>query len=399
MNEAAQQLAGASLASNPVRRADTILHASFVLTGAVSTLLGPILPVLSAKWSLLDSQAGFLFAAQFAGSMAGVGLSSPLILRFGARRLLAIGFGMMAAGVALLGVGAWRLAAGSVLCYGVGLGLTIPTTNLLVSAANATRAAAALSILNFAWVAGAVVCPVLVAGLAPHDATGIGLLGLAGLLAGFALIFARTPFHLPAKVPGGQPGAPLGTSPWRSPLIPVLGLLFFLYVGTENAIGGWAASYANRFHSGPGTLWALTPSCFWAAMLVGRAAAPAVLRFTPDAKVMTTGLVIAALGVTTLLVTPTVVGVFVGASLTGLGLAPVFPITIAMLSHDFGVLASRLAGSMFALAALGGATMPWLVGFFSTRFTSLRLGLIVPLIGMFMMLAAHFAHAGVSARS
>lgn len=400
MNPWVQRLTPTNLASESGRRADMILHATFVLTGVVTTLLGPLLPVLSAKWSLTDSQAGYLFTAQFVGSMGGAALSSPLILRLGSRRLLAVGFGMMALGVATLGAGAWVLAVGSILCYGTGLGLTIPTTNLLVSEANPNRASAALNILNFAWGAGAVACPVLVAWLVPRHATGLGLLGLGALLAGSAFALARMPLQLPAKAPASeQPRAPQRTSLWRSPLTPVLGALFFLYVGTENAVAGWAASYANRFHSGPGAVWALAPSCFWAAMLVGRAAAPAILRFASDAKLMTAGLLIAALGVTTLLATRTLVGVFAGAALAGLGLAPVFPITIAMFSRGFRALATRMAGSMFALAGLGGATLPWLVGFFSARFGSLRFGLIVPLIGILVMFAAQFAHARISARS
>jgi len=32
-----------------------LLHLAFVLTGVVTTLLGPILPLLAAKWSLDDS--------------------------------------------------------------------------------------------------------------------------------------------------------------------------------------------------------------------------------------------------------------------------------------------------------------------------------------------------------
>ena len=41
---------------------------------------------------------------------------------------------------------------------------------------------------------------------------------------------------------------------------------------------------------------------------------------------------------------------------------------------------------MFSLAALGGATMPWLVGFMSQRANNLRVGLLVPLAGCFAMI-------------
>jgi fucose permease len=35
---------------------------------------------------------------------------------------------------------------------------------------------------------------------------------------------------------------------------------------------------------------------------------------------------------------------------------------------------------MFTMANLGGAFLPWLVGYFSSRFSSVRAGMVVPLI-------------------
>jgi fucose permease len=48
-----------------------LLHAGFLLIGIVTVLLGQILPVLSKRLSLNDREAGYLFVAQFAGSLAG----------------------------------------------------------------------------------------------------------------------------------------------------------------------------------------------------------------------------------------------------------------------------------------------------------------------------------------
>jgi fucose permease len=41
---------------------------------------------------------------------------------------------------------------------------------------------------------------------------------------------------------------------------------------------------------------------------------------------------------------------------------------------------------MFSLAALGGATVPWIVGVVSQKSHSLRVGLLVPLAGCFAMM-------------
>src|SRR4030088_1153452 len=78
--------------------ASVLLHGGFVVTGIVTTLIGPILPILIGRWSLTDQRAGLFFTAQFCGSMAGVGSLGWLIKR-GYRHALVCGFSLIAAGV------------------------------------------------------------------------------------------------------------------------------------------------------------------------------------------------------------------------------------------------------------------------------------------------------------
>ena len=379
------------------RPVGTALYGGVALTGVATTLLGPILPLLSARWGLSDNQAGNLFAAQFAGSTAGVLLSGPLALRVGSIRSIAAGFALVAAGVGALAIAGWPWALICVFGYGFGLGVAIPTTNLLVSEANPGHAAAALSILNMVWGTGAVICPLAVAALIRVGGLDIMLAGLAAAFVGLAVPLAlRRP--APPAAPGGEHHA-IVDSLRTHPSLPLIGALFFLYVGTENSISGWGASYARRLSVLPGTPWALAPAFFWAALLLGRALAPSILRHIPEAHLACGGLLVALLGVTALLAARNLVGVFAGITAAGLGLAAVFPITVAMLSHRFGLLATRVAGSMFALAGLGGATLPWLVGFVSNQVQSLRIGLGVPLAAslamLFLLWRAGLAYRGV----
>ena len=52
-------------------------------------------------------------------------------------------------------------------------------------------------------------------------------------------------------------------------------------------------------------------------------------------------------------------------------------------------IAHGLALVAIVVGGLGGATLPWLVGFLSTRFGSLKAGLVVPLLGSLAMIALH----------
>jgi len=52
-----------------------------------------------------------------------------------------------------------------------------------------------------------------------------------------------------------------------------------------------------------------------------------------------------------------------------------------MVSHLFGEGATRVSSYMFAMAALGGAVLPWLVGTISSHTGKLQIGLIVAFAG------------------
>jgi fucose permease len=169
-------------------------------------------------------------------------------------------------------------------------------------------------------------------------------------------------------------------------------VLFFLYVGTENALSGWVALYAKRLSTHPGSIWLLSPSFFWGALLLGRAVTPPLLRATTERRLVLAGLLLASGGVVVLIAANTLASVVTGAGLAGLALAPIYPILVAWLKHQLGVAATRVGGAMFAMASLGGATVPWLVGFASTHMGTLKAGLVVPLTTTVLMLAFQFSN-------
>lgn len=365
-----------------------LLHIGFVATGVVTTLLGPILPSLSTRWSLTDTQAGWLFTAQFAGSMLGVALSGRAISKLNFRNALAAAFAFMGSGVAMLALLSWPLASAATFTYGVGLGLAIPATNLCVSDLNPDRRAAALNILNLAWGAGAVLAPPLVALFQGYSSAQRLLLMLAGILGAFAWAVLATFPQMPSH------SQPSSNRRERIPIssvasFAVLAAIFYLYVGTESAVAGWIASFAKRVGKSGSSLWLLAPSFMWAALLSGRAASAIILRRVGEIKVAIVGLLLATAGVAMLVVSRTDKAVFIAAILAGCGLAPVYPIAIALLSHRFGAASPRVAPVLFGLASVGGATLPLTVGAVSTHFGDLRAGLSIPLVTTVLMLVLY----------
>jgi fucose permease len=78
------------------------------------------------------------------------------------------------------------------------------------------------------------------------------------------------------------------------------------------------------------------------------------------------------------------VTILAGSILSGLALAPLFPLILALFLEEVG--GSRNAGWVFAVAGLGGAVLSWLTGTISSGTGSLRIGLLVPGAAALLML-------------
>jgi FHS family glucose/mannose:H+ symporter-like MFS transporter len=365
-------------------------NAAFVPIGVVTVLLGPMLPALSVRWSLNYSQAGSLFTAQFLASTVGVAVSGILVSRRGFQFALNVGLLVMAAGVAGLSVGSHLWGLTCIAAYGTGLGLAVPAANLLVAEVNPQRRSAALNLLNFSWSVGAVACPFLVAGAAKSNRVATLMFAVAGVLLLVMLGIVSMSSRVVEPVLTGSDNKPAKIN-WGTRSLFVLSALFFLYVGTENAFGGWIASYAKSLGSMPLTRSVMMPSFFYSALLVGRWIAPLILRKVDEVKLARSGILVACAGMAGLVLSRATPGVLGSAIVAGVGLSAVYPITISLLSREFGPAASRAGSIMFTMANLGGACQPRLVGYASNRFGSLKVGLAIPFIAGTAMFVLYFS--------
>lgn len=357
--------------------------AAFVVAGVATVLLGPILPVLITRWSLSDEQAGLFFTVQFLTNMTGLASLSVLLSWRGYKFALVPGYVAIALGLAGLNSTSHAGALFATGVYGWGLGMVLASSNLWVAETAESRRVAALSILNFTWGIGAVACAPLVLLAEEHGAITwlLYAVAAAALCAALGLML----MNLGASRQKRDGTESTGRSAGAIAAI-ALGALFYLYVGTENAVAGWAAALAKRMAAAPGNLWALAPMFFWGGLLAGRAFVPVNPLRKSERVLVIVGLVMGLVGNALFLVTRTFRGVAAGSAIAGLGLAAIYPVLVAWMAKQFGERARRIGNILFALSSLGGATMPWLVGFFSTRENDLRAGLLVPMAACVLML-------------
>ncbi len=382
----------------PVATSGTaLIYIDFLLTGIVMTFLGPMLPILSARWSLTDARSGSLIFAQFFSSMFGMFCSGILVERRGYRFTFIAGLVLMACGMALLTSGPWLLGIASVCVFGFGHGITTPAGNLRTAETNPRGSASALNLINAVWGLGAVSCPLLIEFAQRAHKISWFLYGTAAALLVLLIAFALIRFE-PDKRTVPTASRSKGKI-WEGRVLPLICALFFIYVGTETSFGGWIASYARRLESGPHSLWAMMPSFYWGALLAGRLLAPFALRLSRETTVARIGLILSLLGGSAIVAAHGMGLLIVGTVLAGLGLATIFPISVSLLPGWFGESANRASGAVFASGNTGGAVLPWVVGAVSTQTGSLRFGFTVPLLGAAAMLVFYLAGDGIVSRT
>jgi MFS transporter, FHS family, glucose/mannose:H+ symporter len=334
-------------------RALLALHAAFLLSGAVTVILGPLLPALGERWGLTAREGATLFLAQFAANSAAAVLAGRRL-----RRSLVQGYLLIGAGLGLIVAAGRPTAAAAMALVGWGLGLSIPASNLLVARAHPDRRGAALSKLNLAWGLGAFSSPLLFAALESRDPARSApvVLALAAGAAALGLARALPPHVLAAPVVREEGGT--GTA---APLV-LLGTELFLYAGIETSIGGWLVALASQVAPGAGTAALLIGSGFWGSLLAGRAIVPMLLRRLSEPALLRWSLLLALLGGAGLVLARSRGVLAGGAVLAGVGLAPLFPLIVAAVTAEAEACGSRRGGAVFAGASLGAAVLPWLTG-------------------------------------
>lgn len=362
-----------------------LLCFGFVLNGIIINFVGPLLKTFRNKWGLDDGRAGLFPTVQFAVSLVGVLLSSPLITKKGFKPAITIGLILMGIGFAFLNAPTFALALVASGFYGFGYGFVTPGTNLWVGESYGERRASALNIANLAWGIGAISSgpEAMYAIRTSHVNAALYVSGAISVL--LALYLARQHFGKPHEE--AAPQVTESHSVAGTGVAILLGILFYVYVGTEVSTSYWAATHAERAATWAANTFTLAPSVFFGGLLGGRGAAAAILLRWKESTVAISGLLIAAAGEVVFLTAHSQITLFAGAFLAGLGLSSLYPILVAWLTKWFGARARKIAGAMFASAAIGSATLPWLVGQVSRAASSLRIGLIVPLAGCAVMLA------------
>ncbi|GLY29805.1 MFS transporter [Kineosporia sp. NBRC 101731] len=258
------------------------IFAAFAVGGLALSTWGPRLPALRRDLDLDTGGIGVLLAGITVGSVVGLTASTPLLLRFGARRALPGAMLVIAAAVTSIGIGSTVFASVPVVAVGfVVVGLAIGTLDVMINVEGATIERAIgrtlMPLMHAAWSAGAAV------GAGIGAAAAALSINPATQFTAEAVVMVALALFAAAAIPDGPRGEPeeagsklsradrfrswfSGWSDWRLLLIGVVMLGAELGEGSAN---NWLTLAASDGHGRSPSVAAL----FFAAFAVGETTA------------------------------------------------------------------------------------------------------------------------------
>ena len=360
------------------RKLAILLHFVFFLLGITTILIGQVLPILSRGLALNDLQAGYLFPAQFGGAILGTLASNWFGRLNGFVSATVVGSSAMALGVTAMSMNSFEGCLAGFFVNGLGVGLTLPAINMLVLEMNPLRGASALSILNFCWGLGAIVCKPVVDATASEQSIYVTSVFLSiPLLIGAALIalLPRDRASKPLNITNDAASMPQAAAIWTGALAWAVALFNFIQVGFESGVGGWLTTYADRLHGAP-VINLFSPTFLYFLFFVaGRGVAPLYFRFMSENQVLFLDIALMLAGMFVILSAGNLTWLGVGAAVSGFGASSVFPTNLSRFTRIFGPSSTRRTTPLFITGTLGGAAVTWTIGFVSEQAESLRAGM------------------------
>jgi MFS transporter, FHS family, glucose/mannose:H+ symporter len=291
----------------------------FILMGAVTSLFGPLLESFTHRFHLSLPSAGVALSVYFVGATLGVLPGWLGLKRLQGRVVLTLSLVAIAIGAAGAAFSHhWVLFLTSVFLIGLGFGALDIALNTLLARTALKGRAHRLSIGNAGYGVGAVICPLVIIALSPHNFP-----ILFGGLCVLALILstANRGVHAP----------PLRTEPrqfeitkmkaQRQPILITFIVAYVFYVAIETGSSGWMATELHGVGYSE-SVGSLVTAGFWTGLAVGRLMGGPLYHWLSDKKLVLGGLALAVVIILSAFFDPLAPYAF---PLLGLIIASIFP--------------------------------------------------------------------------
>jgi len=331
--------------------------ATFVLFGATSSVFGPLLISFSHRFHLSLPAAGTVLSVFFIGALLGVPIGWLVVKQFRASVVLSATMVLMAVGSAGAAFSSqWTAFLISIFVIGLAFGGADFALNTLLVRTEPVHRGHRLSLANAGYGVGAVVGPVLIIIVRPHNFE-----FLFGAFAVVAIVLSTLTGGIvapPLRLSAHHELAQLSSR--RRKILPTFIAAYILYVATETSTSGWIAPQLHRTGYTQ-ALASIVTAGFWAGLAVGRVVGGPLAKRSSE-KVLVLGGLVASI-VLCLCAFSTVLSPY-AYPLLGLAIASVYPMGLIwytmLCPHDGNGLA-LLIFFMMAGGVIGPATVSFMV--------------------------------------
>ncbi len=304
----------------------------FILVGATSSVFGPLLVTFSHHFAISLPRAGEVLSIYFVGSLVGVVPGWWGLKRTTGRRVMSASLIVVAGGTLCSGlVHSWMFFLASIFLLGLGCGSLDMILNVLLSRTAAKGRAHRLSFVNAGYGLGAVICPLILVLVHPHNFP-IVFVGFS--LVALLLTTFNAGVHAPPLKSEVHEVAIGSHESQRWAILLTFVVAYVFYVAMETSTTGWMSSQlqSGGYSTSVGSF---ITAAFWMGMTIGRSLGGPLHRVFNDRRLILGGLtlaILADLGGTSNHVA------LVTYPLLGLILASVFPMGLVwftrLLPHD-----------------------------------------------------------------
>jgi fucose permease len=206
-------------------------------------------------------------------------------------------------------------------------------------------------------------------------------------------------FWILSRPPRPQGAAGAKEAGQETRLVTLIPLFLFvaLYMGTEQALGGWLFTYGRQTSAAlDASAASLLTSLFWLALVAGRLAAIGILGRVGNRVVLLGGVLVGLAGIAVVVLGslyPSLL--WLGTITVGLGLGPLFPTTLALGAELAPGRAGAVSSLVVASGSIGVMVLPYASGGVMTRagIVGSMAVLMVPLAAMLLCLRRLERHA------
>jgi len=328
--------------------------------GMIAAMLGTILPALSERFHLTPSQNGTIAFAQALGLILASLAAGPLLDNEGKKLGIILGLALISIALfALPRAPGFRGILLLLFLLGVGGGIMVTAANALASDVGEAHRATALNLANLFFGLGALTTPFIAANL-----FGRKWVLLCYTIASLTVVTLaiETLTKMPGPTGSGRFVFADAAPVLGRPLLFLIGLFLFLYVGCEVGIWNWLPRHLIAQGIPESRALNILSLGFALGMLIGRVGVLPVLSRVPAVTVTLAGSVAMAITTFLMLRTNSHAAAWVFVFLAGISMAPVFPTTLAIVGDAFPRMTGTAIGFVITCGWTGLAVSSRIIG-------------------------------------